>query len=186
MVRHGWDWCMVSKMATTTCFLVASGYKFGLSQTYFSPQDWVCTDWFRQFTASQPFQCVIISIMNGWRRWRLEFTLHNHHHTLLFESQRVKILALGPYVSHQVWACTDWISHFISAQPFQSLIISIMNDCTRLRLVYDHWDSHHKPFSGYEWVQIWLDPYLLFAPRLSVYWLIQTIHSIPTLPIFHH
>ena len=33
-----------------------SGYKFGLAQTHFSHPDWVCTDWFRQFTASQPFQ----------------------------------------------------------------------------------------------------------------------------------
>ena len=29
--------------------------------------------------------------MNGWGRWRLEFTLHNRHHTPAFESQRVKI-----------------------------------------------------------------------------------------------
>eukprot|EP00956_Cyclotella_meneghiniana_P017650 scaffold28945_cov24-Cyclotella_meneghiniana.AAC.2 len=35
--------------------------------------------------------------MNGQRRWRLEFILHNRHHILAFESQRVKISVLpGP------------------------------------------------------------------------------------------
>ena len=34
---------------------------------------------------------------------------------------------VGPYVPHQDWMCTDWFSHFISAWPFLSLIICIMN-----------------------------------------------------------
>ena len=53
------------------------------------------------FSASQPFQCLIVSIIKGFEGLRLEFTLHNYHHTLTFYSQVVKILAPGPYVSHQ-------------------------------------------------------------------------------------
>ena len=96
IVRHSWDWYMGAEMVTTIYFPALRGYKFCFAHTYFSHPDCVCTDWFRQFTASQPFQCIIISIMNGWRRWRLEFILHNLHHTPAFESQVVKILAEFP------------------------------------------------------------------------------------------
>ena len=125
-VRHGWDWYMGTETVTTTYFPALRGYKFGLAHTYFSHPVCVCTDWFMQFTASQPFQCVIISIMNGWRRWRLEFILHNCHHTLAFESRVMKILVHGPSISYQDRACADWFSHFAASQPFQSLFISMM------------------------------------------------------------
>ena len=40
---------------------------------------------------------------------------------------------------------------------------------------------------GDERVQIWLDgPIPLFTPGLSVFGLVQAIHSISTLPIYHH
>ena len=125
-VRHGWDWYMGAEMVTTTYFPALRGYKFGLAHTYFSNPDWVGADWFRQFTASQPFQYIIISIMNGWRRWRLEFIIQNLHHTPAFESQGVKVSVPGPYVSHQDRACAEWFSHFTASQPFQSLVISVM------------------------------------------------------------
>ena len=38
---------------------------------YVSQQDGVWLVWFKNFTASQPFQCPIICIMNGWRRLTL-------------------------------------------------------------------------------------------------------------------
>ena len=88
-------------MVTTTYFPALRGYKFGMAHTYFSNPDCVYTHLFRQFTASQPFQCLIISIMNGWRKWRLEFILHNGHHTPAFESQVVKVSVPGPYISYQ-------------------------------------------------------------------------------------
>ena len=172
MVIHGSDWCMGSKMLTTTYFLVMSGYKFGLTQTTFSHPDWVCSAWFRQFTAFQPFQSFTISILNVQIWLRMEFFHHNHHHILPFVSRVVKILAPGPYVPHQDWVCTDWFSHFISAWPFQSLIISIMNGHTWFRLVVGLYKAHQNLFSGHEWVQFLLVPYALFAPRLRVYWLI--------------
>ena len=184
MVRQGWDWYMGSKMVTTTYFLVMSGYKFGLAQTHFSHPDWVCSDWFRQFTASQPLQSFTISILNGKIKLRLEFIYHNHHYTRIFESWVVRIWIQGPYVSQQVWACRDWISHFISAQPIQSLIISIMNGYTWFRLVYGLWNGHRKTIF-WSWVGTNLAWTICsFAPKLSVYWLIQAIHSISTLPIF--
>ena len=95
-VRHGWDWYMGAEMVTTTYFPALRGYKFGLAQSYFSNPDCVGADWFRQFTTSQPFQCVIISIMNDLRRWRLEFILHHRHHTPAFESGVMKILVVDP------------------------------------------------------------------------------------------
>ena len=103
------------------------GTILALSKSTFCTQiEYVHTDsW--QFTASQPFQSLIISILNGCARMRLEFTFHNQHHTLIFESQVVKILLQGPYVLHQDWACTNWFRHFISALTFQSVILSIMN-----------------------------------------------------------
>ena len=73
-----------------------SGYKFGLVHTHFSQPDWVSSGWFRQFTASQPFQSFIISILNGNIRLRLEFILNNQHCTLTFESREVKIEAGVP------------------------------------------------------------------------------------------
>ena len=61
------------------------GQKVGLALVHFSPQDWVSLDWVGQFRASQPFQYLIISIMNGWTRFRFEFIMYNHHHILLFD-----------------------------------------------------------------------------------------------------
>ena len=124
--------------------------------------------------------------MNGWRRWRLEFILHNRHHTPAFESLVMKILVHGPYISYQDRACRDWFSHFTASQPFQSLFTSIMNGLTWLRLVYGHRNGHHNLFSSSERVQIWLGPCLLFEPRLCGCWLIQAIHSIPTLPMYNY
>ena len=93
MVREGWDWCMCSIMVTTTCFWGAGGVKVGFALIHFLHQDCVILDWFRQFTASQPFQCLIVSILNGCTRLIFEFAIHNHHYTLAFESWVMKIRA---------------------------------------------------------------------------------------------
>ena len=85
MVGDGWDCSTRSKMVTTTCFSVMGGVKDGLALSHFSHQDWVSLNWFGQFTASQPFQCLIVSIMNGFARLRFEFIIHNHHCTPAFE-----------------------------------------------------------------------------------------------------
>ena len=47
-------------------------------------------------TASQPFQCLIVSIMNGFARLRFEFITHNQCHTPTFELWVVTILAQVP------------------------------------------------------------------------------------------
>ena len=86
MVGEGWDWYMGYEMVTTRCFSVMSGVKVGLALVHLSYQDWVTLDWFGQFTSAQPFQCLTISIMNGVASLRLEFIIHNHHHTSAFES----------------------------------------------------------------------------------------------------
>ena len=173
-------------MVTTTYFPALRGYKFGLGHAYFLNPNCVGADWLRQFTASQPFQCVTITIMNGWRRWTLEFILHHHHRTLAFESWVMKILVHGPYISYQDRAGRDWFSHFTASQPFQSLFISILNGLTWLRLVYGHRNGHNNLFSSSERVQIWIGPCLLFEPKLCGCWLIEAIHSIPTIPMCHY
>ena len=157
-------------MVTTTYFPALRGYKVGLAHAYISNPDCVRLEWFRQFTASQPFQYIIISIMDGWRRWRLEFILYNRHHTPAFELPLMKILVHGPYISYQDRACRDSFSHFTASPPFQSLFTSIMNGLTWLRLVYGHRNGHHNLFSSSERVQIWLGAVLTF--RTQIVWVL--------------
>ena len=83
-------------MVTTTSFQVMGGENDGLACTYLSHQDWVSLDPFNEITSAWPFQCLIICIMNGWTRLRLQFIIHNHRHTLTFESQVVTISGSCP------------------------------------------------------------------------------------------
>ena len=127
MAGEGWDWCVGSKMVVTMCFSVMDGTKVGLPVFHFWHQDSVSLDWFGPFTASQSFQCLLISIMNGFARLRFEFIMYNQHHTPAFELRLVTISAPGPYISHQDGVCFDWFRPFPASQPFQCLIESIMN-----------------------------------------------------------
>ena len=68
---------------------------------YVSHHDGVIMDSFKTLTASQPFQCLIISIMNGFAWFRFESIMYYHHHTLAFEFRAVTFTAEGSYVSHQ-------------------------------------------------------------------------------------
>ena len=182
MVGEGWDWHMGAEMVTTTYFWALRRYKFGLAHTYFSHPDCVCADWFSQFTASQPFQCVIISIMNGWGRWRLEFILHNGHHTPAFESWVVARSAPVPYISHQDCVFSDWFKQMTASWPFQFLIISIMNGWRRLRLACGLSNGNHNVFFNHGWGQSCLACFPLLTPRFSKFGLIRKFHSISTLP----
>ena len=47
-------------------------------------------------------------------------------------------------------------------------------------------NGHYDLFLSHEWIQIWLGPYPLFPPRLSVFGLIQDIHISSTLPNSHY
>ena len=177
---------MGSKTVTTTCFSVKGGVKVGLALVHFSHQGWVSLDSFGQFTSAQLLWCLIISIMNGFASLRFEFITHNHHHTPAFESWVVTILAPVPYVSHQDGVCLDWFKKFTASQPFQCLIISIMNGKRMLRLVYGLQNGHHKMLFSHGWGQSWLDSCLLFTPRLREFGLIRAIHISSTLSMSHH
>ena len=135
MVGEGGDCCVGSKMVTTTCFSVTGGVKVGLALVHFSHQDWVSLDWFGQFTASQPFQCLIVSMMNGFARLRFEFNMYNNHYTLAFESWVGTNVAPVPYFSHQDGVFLDWFKIFTASQPFQLLIVHMMNGWRRWRLL---------------------------------------------------
>ena len=74
------------KWSPQTCFVIMSEYKFGLAQTHLSHPDWVSTGWFGQFTASQPFQLLILSIMKWFESLRFEVNLHDCHYTRSIES----------------------------------------------------------------------------------------------------
>ena len=75
-----------------------------------------------------------MSILNDWRRLRLESIMHYHHHMMAFELRVVKITVEGPYFSQQDGVFLDQFRSFTASQPFQSTIISIMNGCGQLRL----------------------------------------------------
>eukprot|EP00956_Cyclotella_meneghiniana_P003003 scaffold3684_cov64-Cyclotella_meneghiniana.AAC.2 len=68
---------------------------------HFSHQDCVCLDCYKHFTAAGPFQCLIMSIMNGETGLRLEFIVLNCHCRMNFESRMGTILAPDPHFSHQ-------------------------------------------------------------------------------------
>ena len=174
-------------MVTTTCFLVTCGVKVGLwAMFHFSHQDCVTLYWFRLFTASQPFQCLVISMMNVFALLRFESIMYIHHHTPAFELWVVTITVEGPYVSHQDGVFLDWLGDFTASQPYQSFIISIMNGWGRLRLSRRLCIGHHNMFCVVVGVKVGLACIPLFTSRLSVFGLIQAIHSTPTLPMSHY
>ena len=64
-----------------------------LQGPYVSHHDGVIMDSFKTLTASQPFQCLNISIMNGFAWFRFESIMYYHHHTLAFEFGAVTFTA---------------------------------------------------------------------------------------------
>ena len=67
-------------------FWVMGGYEGHLSHLHCSCQDCGCWESYSHFTAAWLFQCLIMSIMNGETRLRLEFIVCNGLHKLTFES----------------------------------------------------------------------------------------------------
>ena len=89
-------------------FWVAGGKIFSPRSPLFTPRYCVCMDLFALPTGAWLFQCLIMSIMNGGTRLRLEFIVHNGHHLLTFELREGKFSAQGPHFSHQDIVCV-WI-----------------------------------------------------------------------------
>ena len=153
---------------------------------YTSHQDRVFLDWFRNFTASQPFQSPIISIINGQRRLGLGCGLKCDHHNLFWVVVGIKVgLARIPLF-------TQRLSDFGPIQAVHSISSFPM--------------SHYKYNKWLEKVEIWIhhvlpSPHpsfwvtggesfgtrpLRFTPTLSVCRLIQQFHSISTFLISLH
>ena len=84
---------MCSEMVTAVCFSVMDGVKVCMRDLGFQHQDCVFLYHHGQITAAWPSQCVIVSIMNGKTRVRLEFTVPNSHVKLAFELWVGAILA---------------------------------------------------------------------------------------------
>ena len=129
--------------------------------------------WYGQFTASQPFHSLTISIMNGFARLRSEFTMYNLRHTPTFKSWVVMISAqVLPYISHQDRMFSVWFKQLTPAsQPFQNIIISIRNDWRRLRLVYVLYNGHLNVFFSHVWSQSCFHCIIHFSHQDWVSWM---------------
>ena len=68
--------------------------------------------------------------------WNVGHLSRNRHHPQLKSRGVVTVLAPVPHVTHQDGVCLDWFMNFTASQPFQCLVISIMNGLRTLRLVY--------------------------------------------------
>ena len=117
---RSWDWVVGSETVTTTCF----GWRLGvkLASVLYSTFTQRLRDfgWFRHFTASQLFQCIIVSMMNACARLRLESFTHVHHHTPAYELRVGTILVEGPtYISYKDGICfgLNWELNGISTLP---------------------------------------------------------------------
>ena len=91
MVKEGWDLNPPCIAITTHGLLSHWVVTMSVEGPYVSHQDGVLLDWFCDFTASQPFQSIITSIMNGWGRLRLGSGLCNGHHVRIWVVVGVKV-----------------------------------------------------------------------------------------------
>ena len=109
--------------------------------------------------------------------------MYYHYHTTAFESRVATKTVEGPYVSDQDGVFLDQFRNLTASQPFQSIIISIMNGWGRLRLGCGLYNGHHNVLWIVVGVKVGLGCIPLFTPRLSSFGLIQAIQSIPATPM---
>ena len=162
---------MRSTMVTTTCFSVMGGVKDGLlALAHFSYQDWVSLNQLGQFTASQPFQCLIVSIMNGFARLRFEFIIHNHHCTPTFESWVATRSAPEYPTFHTkmvyVWLVQEY--HSISTLPTSNLKYNEWLEKVEIAAWGMKW-SPQRVFS-HGWGQSWLGSSSAFHTKIEWVW----------------
>ena len=96
---------------------------FGLDH-YYSPQYQVCLCQFKHLTAAWHFQCLIMSIMNGYTRLRLGFIVCNGHHNLI--------------LSHEL--AQMWLDPHPLFTPRLSLFGLIQASCSFLTLPVSHYE----------------------------------------------
>ena len=153
MFRQGWDWSSSSITITTLLLLSSGWWKFGFECPYFTPGLHVYR--LIQLFHIRPTLPISHHKYNGCLnmveigiqalKWSLQPT---------FELWWVvKIWVWVPYILHLDGVCLDWVYNFTSSQPFQLLIISMMNGWGRLRLVYGLYNGHHNMFLRCRWAQ---------------------------------
>ena len=145
MVRQGSDLSSSCITIITLYFLTGGGLTNSAPSPNVSHQDYVFSGWLKNITASQPFQLLIIGIMNGWIRWRLGVGSKMVTTTWFAVKDGVKKLACGhrPLFTPRYSVSLDWVGQFTASQPFQYLIISIMNGWTRFRFEFIMYNHHH-------------------------------------------
>ena len=93
----------------------------------FAPR--LCVYWLIHAIHSIPTLPMYHYMYNEWLE-KVEIGIHPPEpspHPCFWVAGGESLGILGPYVSHQHWACADWFSDFTASQPFQSLFISMMN-----------------------------------------------------------
>eukprot|EP00956_Cyclotella_meneghiniana_P029839 scaffold73518_cov50-Cyclotella_meneghiniana.AAC.1 len=83
-------------------------------------------------TAATPFQYLFMGIMNGGRRFRLDFIIHNGQHQLVFQSGKDDNFVLNSPLL------------MTAAAPFQYLFMGIMNGGRGLRLEFIIHNGQHQ------------------------------------------
>ena len=191
MVVQGWNWnllCMT--IPTLWLFIQGDGDNFDSRPLTFHTMihhDQVCFEWFKQFTTAWPFQCLIISVMFGyrWGFWCLQWSPPQ----LVLESPVEENLAwhINIHLSNQDQVSLDRFKQFTAAWPFQCVILSMINGCTRLKLEFTLHNHHHTLTFESRMVTILIPhPLILFTPWSSVFRVTQAIYSSLTLPMSHH
>ena len=75
-----------------------------------------------------------------------------------------------PHFSHPDCVCTGWFRQLISARPFQSFTVCILNDYSRLRMEFIPYNHFQTLIFESRVVKIWIQDTrpLCFTSRLSV------------------
>ena len=124
----------------------------------FTPRSSVSLHWFKHFTAAWPFQYLIMSMINGHMRLRLEFILCNHHHTLTHKSYGRAEFGFHTSTFHTKIECRYLypFKQFTVAWPFQCLFKGMINGRTRLQLEFIICNLHHTLIYESWAVRIWV------------------------------
>ena len=177
-------WIQHVQPSPHSVFWVAGGDNFGSRPLYISHQDGVFLDWFRNFTASQPFISLTISIMMIGQSWDWMVTLNRVTRTCFGSLLGLKLAWPVFHFWHQDWVSLDGFGQSTACHPLQCLIVSMMNGCARLRFEINMYYHQHTPD-----FELWVAtisapvPYVSHQYGVCLDWLWNFIASHPFQPL---
>ena len=153
MVIEGWEWNTLPILIMATWLLSHARWQFQVQYPYFLQQDLVCLYQSKQLTAAWPSQCLIIGIMNGHTRLRLEFGVSVCHHKL--------------FLSHE-WG-QMWLDPHPLFTPRSSVFVPIQAIDSSLTLPMSH-DKYNKCLDNVEILILCLNwsPQAVFESRVGI------------------